>query len=153
MLLLVSGYTTFASMPTFAWRPYVGRLLVAFIPAVAFFSAVASSQAIAVIHAFACCLLHHCCLHTCCCLLPFSLVNDVLTVAGLPAIVASLKLLAFLLLLLSLPVVDGVLAVASFLLLLASLLLLAYLLILASLFLAGVFTYCTVQCTLYNGTY
>ncbi len=57
--------------------------------------------------------------HFCCCLRPFTLVPDVLTVAGLPAIVASLVLLAVLLLLSFLPAVDGILAVAASLLLLA----------------------------------
>jgi hypothetical protein len=55
--------------------------------AVVFFSAVVACQAIAVILAVACCRLHYCSLHTCCCWRPFTLVPDVLTVAGLPAIV------------------------------------------------------------------
>jgi hypothetical protein len=70
-------------------------------------------------------------------------VPDVLIVVNLP-VVASLVLMAFLLLLSSLPAVDGVLAVAGGL-------------AIASIpadpgvpILAGVFTYCTVQCALYN---
>ncbi len=84
-------------------------------------------------------------MNSCCCWRPFTLVPHVLPVAGLPSIVALLFQLAFLLLLLSLPAVDGVLALAG-------------VLAIASILddpgvsiLAGVFTHCTVQCTLYNG--
>ncbi len=69
---------------------------------------------------------------------------NVLTLAGLPAIVESLVLLAFLLLLSSL-------LLLAFLLFLAFLLLLVSLLILASHF-RGVFSYCTAQYTLYQCT-
>ena len=70
-----------------------------------------------------------------------------------PAFLGVLLLLAFLLLLSSLPAVAGILAVAG-------VLAVACVLAIASIpaypdvpILTGVFTYCTVKCTLYNGTY
>jgi len=59
----VAGYTTFASIPAFCWRPYCGGgPFVAFTPAVACIHAVVGGRAIPVILAVASCWRHSCCL-------------------------------------------------------------------------------------------
>jgi hypothetical protein len=98
------GLHYFCNHIRFCWRAYCdGRPVIAFIPAVACISAVEVSHAIAVILAVAYCRRHYCCFHPCCsgtaAVAGVPVVPDVLNVAGLPAIVASLVFLAFLLLL------------------------------------------------------